>query len=42
MREYMIKIGEHNGNILEVPDILVYGLAVLFIGTIFILADNNR
>ena len=42
MKEYMIQIGTtDSGNIIEVPDIAIAALGILFIVTIFTLASKN-
>ena len=42
-QDFMIKLGETaSGNIIEVPDILIYGLVAGFIITIVALASTNE
>ena len=42
-QDFMIKLGEAaSGNIIEVPDILIYGLALGFIITIVALGSTNE
>ena len=43
MNNFMIKIGETNdGRIIEVPDILLFGVAILFIVIIVLISNTNK
>ena len=43
MNNFMIKIGEINdGRIIEVPDILLFGVAILFIVIIVSISNTNK
>tara|TARA_B100000927_G_C16359173_1_gene426712 strand:- start:481 stop:612 length:132 start_codon:yes stop_codon:yes gene_type:complete len=43
MNNFMIKIGETNdGRIIEVPDILLFGVAILFIVIIVSISNTNK
>ena len=43
MNNFMIKLGETNdGKIIEVPDILLFGVAILFIVIIVSISNTNK
>tara|TARA_B100000963_G_scaffold334942_1_gene328620 strand:- start:405 stop:602 length:198 start_codon:yes stop_codon:yes gene_type:complete len=43
MKEYMIQIGElSDGRIIEVPDLLIYGIPIFIIVTIFSLSNKEK
>ena len=42
MKDYMIYIGEYKGKIIEVPDIILFGSVILFLGFLFSLTYNNN
>ena len=43
MKDFMIKLGETNdGKIIEVPDILLFGVAILFIVIIVSISNTNK
>ena len=42
-QDFMIKLGEtSNGDIIEVPDIILFGAAILFAALLFSLLSNNQ
>ena len=41
-KDYMIKIGEYNGNIIEVPDIFIFMVFSLMVVFIYTLASKNK
>ena len=42
-QDFMIKLGEtNNGNIIEVPDIILFGAALLLAVLLFSLLSNNQ
>ena len=43
MKDFMIKLGEtSDGKIIEVPDILLFGVAILFIVIIVSISNTNK
>ena len=43
MKDFMIKLGETNdGKIIEVPDIILFGAAILFIVIIVSISNTNK
>ena len=42
-KDFMIKLGEtQNGEIIEVPDIIIFGVAILFIVLIISISSKNK
>ena len=43
MNNFMVKLGEtSDGRIIEVPDIILFGAALLFAALLFSLLSNNQ